>query len=181
MVKTMRIILPAAISAMIAATTAGAAPSATPTAAGGAMAKMADAKGGEVGSVVLKQTPRGVLLSLDLANLPPGTHAFHIHTTGKCEPPEFKSAGGHFNPTDVHHGFESEKGEHAGDLPNLHVPESGTLRVEYATEAVTLGEGKNSLFDADGSALVIHAGADDYKSDPAGDAGGRIACGVITR
>ena len=178
MVNTMRRIIPAFAAAMIAASPAFAAEKG----AGEAMAKMKGAKGGELGSVMLSQTPRGVLLSLDLTGLPPGAHAFHIHTTGKCEPPEFTSAGGHFNPTGAHHGFESEKGEHAGDLPNIHVPEGGELRVEYFAHGVTLADGeKASLFDADGSALVIHAKADDYKSDPAGDAGGRIACGVITR
>ncbi|MET4701574.1 Cu-Zn family superoxide dismutase [Constrictibacter sp. MBR-5] len=178
MVNKTRCIIPAVAAAMIAATPAVAAEKG----AGEAMAKMTDAKGGEVGSIMLSQTPRGVLLSLDLANLPPGAHAFHIHTTGKCEPPEFTSAGGHFNPTGAHHGFESEKGEHAGDLPNIHVPDGGKLRAEYLANGVTLVDGKKmSLFDEDGSALVVHAKPDDYKSDPAGDAGGRIACGVVTR
>ena len=176
MLHTMRSLLPAALTVLVAAAPAGAAD----TGKVEAMAKMADAKGGEVGSVMLQQTPQGVLLSLDLSNLPPGPHAFHIHTAGKCEPPEFKSAGGHFNPTGAHHGFESDKGAHAGDLPNIYVPESGAIRAEYLAKGVTLDEGKEtSLFDADGSAIVIHAKADDYKTDPAGDAGGRIACGVI--
>ena len=102
----------------------------------------------------------------------------HIHAVGKCEAP-FESAGGHFNPGHTHHGMMSGEG-HAGDMPNLHVPQDGSLSVEVLNREVTLEQGKpNSLFDNDGSSLVIHAKADDYKSDPAGNAGDRIACGVI--
>src|SRR3546814_2107316 len=107
--------------------------------------------------------------------------AFHIHAVGKCDPPEFESAVDHFNPEQKKHGFHSEAGEHAVDLPNVHVPENGMLQVEYLTREVTLAEGAPaSLFDADGSALVVHADPDDYRTDPAGDAGGRIACGILT-
>ena len=107
-----------------------------------------------------------------------GEHAFHIHAVGKCEPP-FTTAGGHFNPAQHKHGFMSGEG-HAGDMPNLHVPEGGALSIEVLNRDVTLAKGKpNSVFDADGSAIVIHAKADDYKSDPAGNAGDRIACGVV--
>lgn len=147
-----------------------------------AMAKMIDGKGNEIGSASLVETAHGVLVSLDMENLPAGTLAFHIHTTGKCDTPDFKSAGGHFNPEDRKHGFLSDHGAHAGDLPNIHVPESGKIQVGHLARGVTLAEDKdNTLFDEDGSALVIHAKADDYRTDPAGDAGDRIACGVVTR
>ena len=118
------------------------------------------------------------LIKLQLKGAPPGERAFHIHAVGKCEAP-FESAGPHFNPGNHKHGMLAGHG-HAGDMPNLHVPQSGDLSVEVLNAAVTLEKGKpNSLFDNDGSTLIIHARADDYKSDPAGNAGGRIACGVI--
>jgi len=144
-----------------------------------ASAVLRDASGKEVGAATFTVTPSGVLISLDLTAVPPGEHGFHVHTTGKCEPPDFKSAGPHFNPDQTKHGFMTPEGPHAGDLPNLHVPADGKLQVEVLEPNVTLS-GEAPLLDADGSALVIHAGADDYKTDPAGNSGDRIACGVIT-
>ena len=150
-----------------------------PSQAQTAKAALQTADGKDAGSVTLTQTPAGVLLSLSVKGLPAGEHAFHVHAVGKCEPP-FTSAGGHFNPGNKKHGMMSPEGAHAGDMPNLHIPASGELAVEVLNAAVTLEKGKpNSLFDADGSAVVIHAGKDDYKTDPTGDAGGRIACGVV--
>lgn len=144
-----------------------------------ATATLKDASGKQVGTANLTQTPHGVLIKLSLKGIAPGEHAFHVHAVGKCEPP-FTSAGGHFNPDAKKHGMEAAGGAHAGDMPNLHVPAGGELVVEVANPAISLAKGQpNSVFDADGSALVIHAGADDYKSDPAGNAGDRIACGVI--
>lgn len=145
-----------------------------------AKAALKDAAGKDVGSAQLIQTPHGVLLKMTLKGAAPGEHAFHIHAVGKCEAP-FTSAGGHFNPASKKHGMEAAEGAHAGDMPNLHIPASGELKIEVANHMVSLVKGQpNSLFDADGSALIIHAGVDDYKTDPTGNAGDRIACGVIT-
>ena len=142
-----------------------------------AMAKLKNPKGESVGEVRLMETPHGTLLHARFSNLPPGAHAFHVHTVGKCEPP-FKSAGGHFNPGGKKHGFLAADGLHAGDMPNIHVPASGSLEIEVLNTLLKLD---SSLFDADGAAIVLHEGPDDYKTDPAGAAGGRIACGAISR
>lgn len=150
-----------------------------PAAAQSASAPLKNAEGKEVGSANLTQTPQGVLINVSVKGLPPGEHAFHVHAVGKCEPP-FTSAGGHFNPASKKHGMMAPEGQHAGDMPNLHIPQSGDLTVEVLNTNITLEKGKpNSVYDADGSAVIIHAGKDDYKTDPTGDAGGRIACGVI--
>jgi len=152
---------------------------ALPAQAQTAKATLKDQAGKEVGAVQLIETPHGVLLKLALKGAVPGEHAFHIHAVGKCEPP-FTSAGGHFNPAAKKHGLAVAEGAHAGDMPNLHIPANGDLMVEILNGGVTLAKGKpNSVFDTDGSAIVIHAGVDDYKSDPTGNAGDRIACGVI--
>lgn len=151
---------------------------ALPAAAQTAKAPLKDKSGKDVGVVELMQTQAGVLLSIAVNGLPAGEHAFHIHAVGKCEPP-FASAGPHFNPGNRKHGIMSGEG-HAGDMPNLHVPPSGALTVEAVNPAITLEQGKpNSVFQPGGTAVVIHAGKDDYRSDPAGNAGDRIACGVI--
>ncbi|HYD50892.1 MAG TPA: superoxide dismutase family protein [Terriglobales bacterium] len=143
------------------------------------LVQMKDAKGQSVGVVRLHETPQGVLMHADFTGLPKGPHAFHIHEVGKCEPP-FDSAGGHYNPDNKGHGFANAKGAHAGDLPNIHVPESGKVTIEVIARDVQLRAGNNKLTDGDGSALVVHASADDNQSDPAGNAGARIACGVIS-
>jgi superoxide dismutase, Cu-Zn family len=142
-----------------------------------ATAVLQDPDGKEVGKVTLTAVPTGLLLDADLTALPPGTHAFHIHETGKCEPPDFKSAGGHFNPDEDEHGLMNQAGPHAGDMPNIHVPESGKLRIEVLNQMTNL----DGLLDDDGASIVIHEGPDDYKSDPAGHAGARIACGVVVK
>jgi Cu-Zn family superoxide dismutase len=151
---------------------------APPAAAQTAKATLKNADGKDVGTAQLTQTATGgVLISLAVNGLPAGDHAFHVHAVGKCEPP-FTSAGGHFNPGNKKHGMMAADGQHAGDMPNLHIPASGTLAVDFVNSAITLEKGKGPNY-ANGLALIIHAGKDDYKTDPTGDAGGRIACGII--
>ena len=152
-----------------------------PAAAQSANAVLINPDGEEIGNVALEQLEQGVRIFAQADDLAPGVHAFHIHETGECDAPDFESAGGHFNPTDNQHGWNNPQGYHAGDFPNVHVHQDGRLRVEYFTDAVTLGEGETSVFDEDGSAVVMHEGADDYETDPAGAAGPRIACGVISQ
>ena len=147
------------------------------TVAGGTFVNI---EGRSIGEVRLQQTPHGVLVKIDLTNATPGIHAVHIHRVGKCDVPSFESAGDHFDPAANQHGFLNPKGPHAGDLPNLDVPTTKRLSVEYVVANVTLDPGSRSLLDADGSALVIHGGKDDYASDPAGDSGDRLACARVT-
>ena len=145
-----------------------------------ASADIVDAAGKKVGEAILEQRDGSVQISATFRGLPPGTHAFHIHDVGKCEPP-FESAGGHFNPTGKQHGKDNPAGPHGGDLPNLEVPSSGGVKFDVTVKGLTLDGGRAGLLDADGAALVVHEGADDYKSDPAGNSGKRVACGVIQR
>jgi len=150
-----------------------------PAASQTAQSTLKNADGKDVGTAALTQAPGGVLINLALTGLPAGEHAFHVHAVGKCEPP-FTSAGGHFNPTGKKHGIMAAEGAHAGDMPNLHIPASGDLKLEVMNAGVTLEKDKpNSLLGPQGTALVIHASKDDYKTDPTGEAGGRIACGVV--
>jgi len=150
-----------------------------PGAAHAASAVMKSPDGKELGTLELVQTGDGVSIKGTLSGIEPGIHAFHIHETGKCDAPDFKSAGGHFNPHGAPHGKDGG-GPHAGDMENLHITDSSPQAISVVNAAVTLNpNGKTSLFDADGSAIVIHAGADDYSSQPSGAAGGRVACGVI--
>ncbi len=146
-----------------------------------AKAILRDANGREVGQTTLTERPGGIRIQMDLRGLPPGVHAFHIHEAGRCDPPDFKSAGGHFNPEGRQHGRKNPLGSHAGDLPNILVDPDGTASLDVLAEGVTLGPGDFSLFKPGGTSLVIHASADDDVTDPAGNAGARIACGVIKR
>jgi superoxide dismutase, Cu-Zn family len=146
-----------------------------------ATAELKNAQGQGVGYATLSQVPDGVRVLIEARGLPPGPHGVHIHAVGKCDPPQFTSAGGHFNPEGKQHGFENPAGPHAGDLPNITIAADGTGRLESLNRDVRLDGGPHTLFDADGSAVVVHAGPDDFKTDPAGNSGARIACGVITK
>lgn len=135
-----------------------------------------DTKGNRSGVVVLTETKSGVLLEAEMEGLPSGWHGFHVHETGRCKTPDFKSAGGHFNPGDNDHGFLASKKPHAGDMPNIFIDDDGKARIQFLLKGLTLREGKKALLDKDGSAIMVHSKADDFRSQPSGDAGERIAC-----
>jgi Cu-Zn family superoxide dismutase len=144
--------------------------------------ELKDAKGNDVGTATIESKGTGVEVKLDLKGLPPGEHAVHFHQKAMCDPPDFKSAGPHFNPSSKQHGFDNPQGHHAGDMRNFTVKENGTAKATVKDEDVVLGTGMepNSLLANGGAAIVIHAKADDYKTDPSGNSGDRIACGPIT-
>ena len=146
-----------------------------------ATAELRDSNGQTVGTATFMPMGGGVHVMAQVRNLPPGPHGIHIHAVGTCDAPDFMTAGPHFNPTSTMHGLQNPGGPHAGDMPNLEVGADGTATFDYQAMMVSLGAGEGNLFDADGSALVIHANADDHVTDPSGNSGGRIACGVVAR
>jgi Cu-Zn family superoxide dismutase len=143
--------------------------------------EMHDGMGNSVGTAELSSASQGVNIKLDLKGLPAGVHGIHVHTVAKCEGPAFTTAGGHLNPDMKHHGLENPDGPHAGDMPNVTVAADGTAKATVVAPGVTMGDDPHSIFSNGGTALVIHAMVDDQKSDPAGMAGARIACGTITK
>jgi Cu-Zn family superoxide dismutase len=145
--------------------------------------QLKDAKGTSVGTAVVSEVKggSGVTIKLNLMNLPPGDHALHIHQNAKCEAPGFTTAGGHFNPDKKQHGLDNPAGHHAGDMPNFTVDAKGKAKTTVTDSSVNMGDGDPSVFANGGTALMIHAKADDMKTDPTGNAGDRIACGTITK
>ncbi|WP_442893569.1 superoxide dismutase family protein [Bacillus sp. 2205SS5-2] len=142
---------------------------------------MKNADGDSIGTITLQEQAEGVMVNVDVEGLTPGDHGIHFHEKGSCEAPDFTSAGGHFNPDNHAHGLMNQDGAHAGDLPNLTVKDDGSAKAEILATQVTLDDGKSSLFTKEGTAIVIHEVQDDGTSQPAGDAGIRVACGEIQK
>jgi superoxide dismutase, Cu-Zn family len=146
-----------------------------------AHADIFNASGQKIGTATFSPSEGGVRIDVDVSQLPPGLHGIHIHAVGKCEGPDFKTAGPHFNPAGKKHGKDNPQGPHNGDLPNLEVGADGRATASMLDTNVTLGDGPTSLFGPGGTSIVIHANMDDYKTDPSGNSGARIACGVIQK
>ena len=144
-----------------------------------AKADIMNVEGAVIGTATFEQTPTGVLILVDVRELPPGPHGIHLHAAGSCTP-DFKAAKGHINPGKVAHGLRNPDGPDNGDLPNLYVAADGTARAEFFTSRVSVAGGEMpALLDGDGSAVIIHENPDDHMTQPIGGAGGRIGCGII--
>jgi Cu-Zn family superoxide dismutase len=135
--------------------------------------------GRPVGTVTLSEDANGVTIKIDASAIPAGTHGVHLHEKGLCEGPKFESAGGHWNPESKQHGRDNPMGAHLGDLANFEIGEAGTATTSFLVGGVTINGAANALADADGTSLVVHAKADDYKTDPSGNSGDRVACAVL--
>lgn len=146
----------------------------------GTTARIEDAEGNVVGTAGFTEVAGGLVVSVEGRGLAPGDHGIHLHETGACDPPAFESAGGHINPAGTQHGLSNPQGPHAGDLPGMTVAADGTAAYEATTDRVTLYGGDGALLDADGSAIVIHDAADDQATDPTGNSGDRVACGIVS-
>jgi superoxide dismutase, Cu-Zn family len=146
---------------------------------GTATAALRTASGEARGQATVTQAGDGIGVRVEAMNMAPGTYAAHIHTTGRCDPPAFESAGGHWNPTNQQHGRENPQGPHKGDLPNMTIAADGRGSVEFTIPGASVSGGEAAMLDTDGAAMMIHEKADDYRTDPSGDAGARIACGTF--
>ena len=143
-------------------------------------AVMYNSSGAAVGTAQIWQDANGVVnVQVASLTLPAGTHGIHFHAVGKCDAPDFSTAGGHYNPMGTQHGLQNPSGPHAGDNPNIVIPAGGVGNVSFTTDRVSLTPGTRTLLDADGTSLVVHASADDQVTNPSGNSGGRIACGVV--
>lgn len=179
---TKRLLLATALSSLVAGLAlAEPAPAKKPAPAKPVTVQLKDGAGKSVGTAKLVADPGGVKITLAVKGITPGEHAIHIHETAKCDGPDFKSAGGHFNPAHKQHGKDNPQGPHAGDIPNFTADDKGASTATVIAPGVTLVDGEKSVFTNGGTALVIHAKADDLKTDPAGAAGDRIACGLIKK
>lgn len=154
---------------------------AIPAAAQSAHADIMNASGQKIGEAKFHQTKEGVNISINVSQIPPGTHGVHLHAAGQCIAPDFKTAGAHFNPDNKQHGAKNPNGAHNGDLGNITANAEGKSKASFTDSHVTLGDGPNSLFPTSGTSIVIHAQPDDETTDPTGNSGSRFACGVIQR
>lgn len=145
-----------------------------------ATAALVDATGAAKGRATIVQEGSALRVTVDASGMPAGPHGLHLHMVGRCDAPDFTTAGGHWNPTAMKHGKDAPQGPHSGDLPNLDIGSSGNGKLSFTIPNATLTGGETALLDADGAAIVVHAAADDYRTDPSGNSGGRIACGVVT-
>jgi Cu-Zn family superoxide dismutase len=179
--KTMKAVRPVIAALLLSAGACTTTTGADSDASAAASAAIRDASGRVVAQASLREGDGSIRVHVEAAGLAPGTYGTHVHTTGLCELPAFASAGAHWNPTGKQHGTENPQGSHFGDLPNLVVDASGRGSIDYTISGGSISGAANPLLDTDGAAIVVHAQGDDYRTDPSGNSGARIACGVIAR